>query len=142
MRKIFKTVGTFFVILCAALCAVALYAAFRSPVFGRGTAYTFYTGANSSSLAVQTQTPALTKFLIGETAGESVRYKGDLFEELKEKFRAELLFSETVCGITNYYLYSAALGEGVLINGVCVNLHIAVNGTYTAAGTPLIFGGF
>lgn len=142
MRKILKTVRTFFVILCAVACAAALYSASRSPVFERGSAYTFYTGANSSSLAVQTQTPALTKLLLGETAGESVRYEGDRFEELKEKFRAEVLFSETVCGITNYYLYSAALGEGVLLNGVCVNLHIAVNGTYTAAGTPLIFGGF
>lgn len=142
MRKIFRAVKTFFAVACAVVCAAALYAAFRSPVFGQGYAYTFYLGADSSSLAVQTDTPALTKLLLGETAGESARFGGDRFEELKERFRAELLFSESACGITNYYLYSPALGEGVWLNGYCVNLHIAVNGTYTAAGTPLIFGGF
>ena len=34
------------------------------------------------------------------------------------------------------------LGEGVLLRGVRVNLHIAVSGSRTAAGTPVIFGGF
>lgn len=142
MRKMMRACRAFLLIACAAACAVVLYAALHAPVFAQASAYTFYLGANSSSLAVQTDTPALTKLLLGNTAGESARYGGDRYEELKKKFCAELLFSETACGITNYYLYSPALGGGVMLGGVCVNLHIAVSETYTAAGTPLIFGGF
>ena len=44
--------------------------------------------------------------------------------------------------IVSYYCRSPLLGEGILLNGERVNLHIAAGGGQTAAGTPLIFGGF
>lgn len=141
MRKLFHACVAFATVLLsvgAALFALLLY---RAPAFESGTGYELYFGASSSAQCVQTERPALVKLLNG-VKGESVRYEGDKYKELKEKFEAELLFTESVCGVTNYYLYSPLLGETVTINGYAVNLHLAVSGERTAAGTPLIFGGF
>ena len=79
--------------------------------------------------------------LFTPVAGESARYAGDRCEGIREQFSARLLFTEEVCGVVNYYLYSPRLGEGVVLNGFLVNLHIAVGEEQTAVGTPLIFGG-
>ena len=62
--------------------------------------------------------------------------------DLKEKYRAELLFTEESCGVVNYYMYSPLLGNCVFLNGYAVNLHVAVGAEQTAAGTPLVFGGY
>lgn len=142
MRKFVRKLLSVLLILCAFVCGALFYAVLRAPVFETGNAYTFYLGANSSSLAVQTNAPAFAKLLLGNTQGESTYFEGDRYAELKERYRAELLFTEEVCGIVNYYLYSPLLGEGVAIGEYRVNLHVAVGDTRTAAGTPLIFGGF
>ncbi len=142
MRKFFTAVKGIGIILTAVVCAFMLYAIGNTPVFEAGQAYTYYLSANSSALAVQTQSPALKKLSLGKTAGESTQYIGDRYRELCEKYRAELLFEEHVCGIANYYLYSPLLGSGVLLDGYAVNLHIAVGEETTTVGTPLIFGGY
>lgn len=142
MRRWFRAGKAVVSILCAAVCGIMLYSLLNVPLFAQGSAYTFYLGASSSSLAVVTRTPVLTKLLLGETAGESTVYEGNCYEELKERYRAELLFSEEACGTVNYYLYSPVLGGGVMLDGYLVNLHVAVSERGTAAGSPLIFGGF
>jgi len=129
-------------VLCAALCAVFAYALRTSPAFERGEDYTFYMGASSSSLSVSSENPALDKLLLHGVAGESTRYFGDRYEDLKEKYRAELLFTEEACGVVNYYMYSPLLGNCVFLNGYAVNFHVAVGAEQTAAGTPLVFGGY
>lgn len=142
MRRIFKPIQTVGVIAAAALCV--LFAAFLSlsPVFEGGTGYELYLGASSSALTVRTENPALDKFLLGNVAGESVRYEGNRLEEIAKKYHAEVLFTEEAAGVVNYYCYSSYLGGCVLLDGYAVNLHIAVSAEQTAAGTPLIFGGF
>lgn len=71
-----------------------------------------------------------------------MRYTGDRAEELISRFRAKILFTEEAAGVVNYYCYSPLLKNTVLIGGKTVNLHIACSGSETAAGTPVIFGGF
>ena len=142
MRRILHgTIRTLFVLLSIA-CGVFMFVLLRAPAFEKGESYTFYTGANSSALAVSSEFPALDKLLLGEVKGESVQYSGNRLDELTQKYRAKLLFTEESCGVTNYYFYSPVLGGGVLLNGQPVNLHIAVSAEKTVAGTPLIFGGF
>ncbi|MCM1441738.1 MAG: hypothetical protein NC131_21385 [Roseburia sp.] len=141
MRKFLHACKAFAVIalsLGAALFALLLY---RAPVFEKGSGYELYFGTSSSAQCVRTENPLLYK-LTCAPKGESVRYEGERYAELKEKFGATLLFTENVCGVTNYYLYSPILGEPVFLNGHAVNLHLAVSAEQTAAGTPLIFGGF
>ena len=141
MRKIYHACKAFAILFCslgAVLFALLLY---RAPVFPKGEGYELYFGNSSSAQCIRTDNPLLQKLLTGAT-GESVRYAGDRYEELKEKFGAKLLFTETVCGVTNYYLYSPVLGQTVTVGGYSVNLHVAVSEEQTAAGTPLIFGGF
>ena len=140
-RFIYGTFGTLFVLVAVA-CGVFLFVLLRAPAFEQGESYTFYTGANSSALAVSSEFPALDKLLLGEVKGESVQYSGNCLDELTQKYRAKLLFTEESCKVTNYYFYSPVFGGGVLLNGQPVNLHIAVSAEKTVAGTPLIFGGF
>lgn len=141
MRKVLQTGMAIAIVLLSLACAVFALCLNCSPVFEPGESYELYYGASSSALIKETNAPLWDK-LLSVTAGESVRYKGDRYEDLKEKFGAELLFEENVCGVMNYYLYSPKLGGGVLLKGYTVNLHIAVSEEQTAAGTPLIFGGF
>lgn len=122
---------------CAAFAAVLIHA----PVFEKGEGYELYVGSSSAPVLV-TEDPLGEKLRMGLISGESVRYGTDCAEELIARFRAKLLFTENVCGVTNYYLSSPLLGEGVELKGEFVNLHIAVREGRTAVGTPLIFGGF
>lgn len=141
-RKFLKNVKQYAFLLGSLACIAFAFALTRSPAFEMGESYTLYLGANSSSLQISTKTPALEKLFRTDIAGESTQYAGELYEEIKDRYRAQLLFTEEACGVTNYYLYSPRLGDCVYLNGCAVNLHVAVSGGRTAVGTPLIFGGF
>lgn len=139
--RVFRLLKESFIVLLSALCVAGAAALARSPAFEGGEEYALYLGASSSAQRVETSSPALDKLRLAGVRGESVRYEGDRTERLIETYRATLLFTEEVCGVKNYYLYSPILGEGALLNGVLVNLHIAAGEGRTTAGTPLIFGG-
>ena len=141
MRKTLQAAKAILTLVLVLFCALFVLCLSCSPVFDMGESYEVYYGQSSSSLMKSTENPLLEK-LTGKVAGESVRYEGDQYEALKAKFGATLLFTEEACGVTNYYLYSPVLGGGVALGGYTVNLHIAVSAEQTAAGTPLIFGGF
>lgn len=141
MRKLFRSFVQIACVVGVFLCAFAAFALTRLPAFAQGKNYEVSFNANSSAQAVVTDNPFLVK-LTRKTAGESVRFEGDRYEELKKQYRAKLVFSENVAGVENYYLYSPLLGKPVDLGGKLVNLHIAVSAEQTAAGTPLIFGGF
>ncbi len=141
MRRVLKNLLGCLMIFGTLFCAAFLYLLLRSPVFEKGESYTLYLGRSSSSLMEETSAPVLGK-LVQNVAGESVQYEGDRLWELAERYRAKLLFTETACGIENYYFFSPLLGAPCKIGGYPVNLHIAVGNGRTAAGTPLIFGGF
>ena len=139
LKELLKTTGIIFLCVLSALFALALHS---SPVFGRGEGYEISLGASSSAEQIVTENPLLVKLLCAGEKGESVRYEGDRYEELKSSFDAELLFTETEGSVTNYYLYSPKLGGGIALGGYLVNLHVAVRENRTAVGTPVIFGGF
>lgn len=63
-------------------------------------------------------------------------------EEIMRKYRAELCFTEDVCGTLSYYCYSPLLKGGIELNGRKINLHIAVREDALAVGSPIIFGGY
>lgn len=141
MRRIWIGCKQVISVLFVLLCACAAFALTRLPVFAQGENYELSYAASSSACMAVTDNPLLIK-LTHKTAGESVRYVGDCYECVKERFCAELVFCERAAGVTNYYLYSPLLGEPVDLGGRLVNLHVAVSDTQTAVGTPLIFGGY
>lgn len=142
MKKFLRTAAGIGHTLLVLGCMAFLFLLCRAPVFERGESYALYLGTDSSAPRIETDAPVRTKLLSGGVKGESVVYHGDRYEELKARYRAVLLFTETVGGVTSYYLHSSVLGTGVTLNGRNVNLQIAVGGGQTAAGTPLIFGGW
>lgn len=137
-----RRIGGVLLTVAALACGCFFYVLLCSPVFPEGESYTFYLGDSSSARAVLSETPLFDRLTLGNVRGESVVYAGERYEELKDRYRAELRFTEKVGNVTNYYLYSPAMKESVVLNGVRVNLHIAVGEEKTVAGTPLIFGGF
>lgn len=141
LRMVQKLCGFLFTLLVIG-CALFLYALSRAPLLPQGESYTFYLGESSSARAVSASLPALEKLCLTDVKGESAVYSGDRYEELKSRYRAKLLFTETVEDVTSYYLYSPAFPTCVELNGCLVNLHIAVSEHKTAAGTPIIFGGY
>ena len=141
MRKILQAAKAIITLVLVCLCAFFALCLCYSPVFVMGESYEVSYGLSSSAQTKRTDSPLFEK-LTGAVAGESVRYTGDCYFDLKEKFGATLLFTEEACGVVNYYLYSPYLGACVELGGERVNLHIAVSSEQTAAGTPLIFGGF
>lgn len=127
-------------ILCLSLvCAAALYLVWQLPVFPMGNGYTYYYGEHSSAEAQTTE-----RFMLKPQGvkGESTVYDGSRTEELIASYRATVLFTETACGVVNYYCYSPCLSSGIELCGAFVNLHIAESATQTAVGSPVIFGGF
>lgn len=142
MRKFLRAAASALCIVLTCACAVGAYALFHTPVFRGADRYFFSAEASSSSACVSSDDPVFGKLLLGRVAGESAAYTGNRYLQLKEEFGATLLFCERACGVSNYYLYSPKLKHAVYLNGHAVNLHIAVRGDTTAAGTPLIFGGF
>ena len=144
MRKIVRALAAMGIVLIAAGCAFFSALLLHAPVFAGGEAVQLYCGESSSSPVVCAPDPVLGKLLV-RTRGESASYDGDRHAEIAEAFGARLLFTEETAGadgetIYHYYLYSPYLGKCVLLYGQAVNLHIAVRGTRTTAGTPLIFG--
>ena len=140
MRGAFITFKAFIVAAVAIFCVLFVYALTSVSVFPKGTRYEFYTGTSSGEI-ILSRTP-VKKLFLSNVKGESVRYTGNRAEELIARFRAEILFTEEAAGVVNYYCYSPALKNTVLIGDKTVNLHIATSGSETAAGTPIIFGGF
>lgn len=141
MRVFFHFVKAAAVTAVAAACALFACVLRAAPAFEGGEYYEFYLGASSSSLVLPSENPARDKLFL-RTAGESVRYEGNRWEELKIRYRAEVLFTEEAGGVTNYYCYSPCFTKSVSIGGYTVNFHVAVSAERTAAGTPLVFGGF
>ncbi len=140
MRRLFITIKTFAIAALAVACILFAYVLFRSPVFADGDRYEFYRGTSSEEI-VLSRSP-YEKLFLADVRGESARYSGNRAQEIMERFGAQILFTEEAAGVVNYYCYSPFLKDAVSIGGVRVNLHIACDGEETAAGTPIIFGGF
>ncbi len=139
--RILRGIKAVFITTLSVACGAAATFLLHAPVFERGNAYELYLSPSSSALTVLSGDPLLDKLSL-PVRGESVRYGGDKKEELIARFHAEILFTESAAGVVNYYCRSPFLGEGVVLMGQNVNLHIAVSEAQTAVGTPLIFGGF
>lgn len=107
---------------------------------------TFYLDSASSQSLQKTELSFCDIFRV---RGESVRFSTphgqsseQIAKELAERLDGEICFSEAACGTVSYYGYAPNLGEGILLYGKRVNLHIAVGEEECAVGCPIIFGGF
>ena len=139
----FKRAVKFAAVLFACLASAgALFVLRHAPSFAGAARYTLFLGETSSAEAVVLEGDALPLLLSSEVRGESAVFQGDRAEDLLRAYRARVLFIEKAADTVSYYCHSPLLGEGLLLNGEEVNLHIAAGRGQTAAGTPLLFGGF
>lgn len=101
---------------------------------------------SASSQGVRKEELSLRDF--ANITGESVRFSHEgrgaetLANEIADKYGAEILFTESAGGVTSYYCYTDDWENGLELNGVTVNLHVAVSKTECVVGTPIIFDGF
>ena len=103
----------------------------------------FYLSSASSNARVKNNLSLLDVFRV---KGESVRVTGvdgeSVARDVLKRYDASVYFSESVAGVRSYYCYSPRLKGGIVVNGVKVNLHVAVDGDACVVGSPVIFGGF
>ena len=66
----------------------------------------------------------------------------EIARKISTQYGAKILFTEEVDGVISYYAYTTRWQDGLYINGVKINLHIAVGKENLAVGTPIIFDGF
>lgn len=143
LKNFISTLAAF---LTAAVILVGIWGARISRLSGIDGERIFYL-YSASSQGLRAEELRVKDF--PNVKGESVRFQLDgatdtetLAKELAEKYGAEILFTETACGITSFYCYTDRWTDGVTVNGEAVNLHIAVGKTQCAVGTPIIFDGF
>ena len=68
--------------------------------------------------------------------------KEEIACEIVARYGAEIHFTEEINGVVSYYAYTSNWQDNLYINGVKVNLHIAIGEERLAVGTPIIFDGF
>ena len=104
---------------------------------------TFYLYSASSQAVIKEEiTPWEICFVKGECVTLAYADKKQTLQEILRLYRAEILFEEKAGGTHSYYCQTQNWAQGIRINGVVVNLHIAFNEEVCAVGAPLIFGGF
>ncbi len=133
--------ATFFTLLFG--CVLLFMNVSRFPTLrGERTFYLY----SASSQGLRTQALRFSEFFA--VRGESVCFMTEfgqgrkVAEWLLNAYGAELLFTETVCGVTSYYAYTPEWSDGVYLQGKQVNLHVAFCGERVAVGSPIIFDGF
>lgn len=103
----------------------------------------FYLKSPSSQAVVKEK---ITFWEFFKVEGESVSFvcedREKTLKNILQSYGAAVLFQESAGGSVSYYCLTKKWFDGVEINGVFVNLHIAFNGENCAVGAPIIFGGF
>ncbi len=135
--------------LTAVACLILLLVpqiASQDVLFPGATSYAFYAHSVSSNARIVTATGAKArqiKLCLLDRRGESAYYPdaAQAFEQAK-RYGMKPAFCEQAGDVINYYGFSEELGDGVLLDGHRVNLHIAVRAEGACIGTPLIFGGY
>lgn len=109
-------------------------------------AHTYYLYSPSSQAQMQTALcPFDALFLTGESVSFSKpqgKTDEEIIQTLVKQFNAEIVAKEEICGEVSYYAFSPNLQGGAFVQGVRVNLHIALSKEQCAVGTPVVFGGF
>ena len=144
-RRFFQGIACLAALAVVGVMCLAFYAANLSKLSELAGERVFYLDSPSSQ-GVRKEELSLAD--IFRVEGESVRFarngeaEESLVSRIRDMYGAELLFCETVCGVTSYYCYTDEWQNGVELGGVTVNLHVAVSENACAVGTPVIFDGF
>ena len=103
----------------------------------------FYLKSSSSQAVIK---ESIFPWEFFDVEGESVLFpcenREETLSQLLQKYNAEILFEEHAGGSVSYYCLTKKWTDGIKIDGMFVNLHVAFNGAYCAVGSPIIFGGF
>lgn len=144
-RRFYQFITTLVALAVVGVIALGFYAANVSKLGGLSGERVFYLDSPSSQGLRKEQLSPLDIFRV---EGESVRFarteetEEALVARIRDMYGAQVLFSESACGITSYYCYVGEWDNGIDLGGEVVNLHIAVSETACAVGTPIIFDGF
>lgn len=142
-KTFFSSLGVLFLTLIFGLAFSLLNVQKFSNLQGERTFYLY----NASSQSLQKHELSLSD--IFSVKGESVQFSfsGEAkaeAERIAALYGGRILFTEEVLDVVSYYAYTPNFSDGVNIDGVRVNLHIAFckeRGTYVV-GSPIIFGGY
>ena len=139
----------FFALALATVCAFIVLIGARALNSCKFSAFegerTFYLHSASSQ---GWQTKMLRVWELDKVRGESVRFDREgreaksLINEAIKRYGASVVFFENAGGVVSVYAYTDKWDNALCVNGVLVNLHIAVSKEECVLGSPIIFGGF
>lgn len=84
------------------------------------------------------------RFGKGGVSGESVRFFGgdEEINKIIKRLKVDVRQRQEFANISTFYGYSAALGEGLMLEGQKINIQIVKKGNTVIIGTPLIMGSY
>ena len=65
-----------------------------------------------------------------------------ILKQALQRYKATVCFVEESENVVAYYCYTEQFQNGIRLNGVTINLQIALSKDCAVLGTPIIFGGF
>ncbi len=118
--------------------SIAVLSASAFPLEGKKEYYLY---TSSSQAVIKSDVSILDLPFV---RGESVRINSadGVLEDVFIKYSARIVRVEEFAGGVSYYCYSPKVKKGIVIEGVAINLQIAVKGESLVLGTPIIFGGY
>ena len=133
-----------YMVACILAVLVFLFNAF--PLSAIEGEHTYYLYSPSSQAKIKSTLDVKDALFI---KGESVCFsKPDgkeskaIAHEIARCFDATIVVEEYASGVMSYYAFSPRFIGGMMVQGVKVNLHIAISNTSCVVGSPIIFGGF
>lgn len=126
--------------ICLAV-AFLLYAMNACKLQGLCGDRTFYLDSASSQ---GLRKESLSVLDLPRLRGECVRFSCEEDEVLSilQSCGGRVEFMEEACGITSYYCSTSKWGDGLMLNGKKINLHLAYADGVCVVGVPIIFDGF
>ena len=104
---------------------------------------TFYLRSASSQAGIKERLHVTDLFSVkGESISFACESEEECLRSLLSRYQARVAFVEEADGVRSYYCATAKWSDGVSIEGIFVNLHIAFGESRCVVGAPLIFGGF
>lgn len=146
IASVFVALGACWLIKATHICRLSAFTGER----------TFYLDSASSNALVKSRLDfsdifrvrgeSVAFFLPSEETGaqESAQRNAEenFVKRVLEEYGAQLLVTESACGVTSYYAFVPSWHDGVFVGEKTVNLHIAIENNRCVVGTPIIFGGF